>query len=124
MKVIQGDYVKLKEIATADAVDPLGVEALEKAGSDAFWATFDKVFRLSRQGGEPQVFEAPFGEPKGVTEFDGILYVTGETGIFRIHVGDGDTLALDPRGFTGLTLGCDGLYLVGWYESILLRYGR
>jgi len=92
--------------------------------SDAIvWATFDKVFRLSREGGDPSVFEAPFGEPKGVTELDGTLYVAGQMGVYRIRIGDGDALALDGRGMTGLALGCDGLYAVGWFEPILLRYG-
>jgi hypothetical protein len=88
------------------------------------WATWDRAFRLPRGGGEPQLFEADFGEPKGVTEFDGILYVAGAAGFFRIRLADGDVLALDRRGITGLATACDGIYLVGWYEPLLLRYGR
>jgi len=97
--------------------------ALGVAADAIVWATYDKVFRFARQGGEPQAFEAPFGDPKGVTELDGVLYVAGESGVFRIRIADGSALALDPRGFTGLALGCEGLFLVGWYESVLLRYG-
>jgi hypothetical protein len=88
------------------------------------WATFDRVFRLPRGGAEPQVFEAEFGDPKGVTEFDGILYAAGAGGFFRIRVADGDALALDRRGITGLAPACDGIYFVGWYEPLLFRYGR
>jgi hypothetical protein len=87
------------------------------------WATYNKVFRLSRSGGDPQEFVAPFDEPKGVTEFDGIIYVAGQMGVHRIRVDDGDTLALDNRGVTGIALACDGLYGVGWFEPVLLRYG-
>lgn len=110
-----------REVLASNLEEPL---ALGVTADAIVWATYDKVFRLSREGGEPQVFEVPFGEPKGVTEFDGIIYVTGMYGLHRIRVDSGETLALDGRGFTGLTLGCDGLYLVGWFESILLRYGR
>lgn len=88
------------------------------------WATFDRVFRLPRGGGEPQMFEAEFGDPKGVTEFDGILYAAGAAGFFRIRLADGDALAVDRRSITGLALACDGIYLVGWYEPLLFRYGR
>jgi hypothetical protein len=109
------------EVIATNLEEPL---ALGVTSDAIVWATYDRVFRLSRQGGEPQVFEAAFGEPKGVTEFDGILYAAGQEGVFRIRVADGNTLAVDPRGFTGLTLGCDGLYLVGWFDAILVRYGR
>jgi hypothetical protein len=125
---LNGELVRapLGNLAAAEVV-LTGLEepiVLGVASDAIVWATYDKVFRLPRQGSEPQVFEAPFGDPKGVTEFDGVLYVAGEAGVYRVGVADGAALALDPRGFTGLTLGCDGLYLVGWYEAVLLRYGR
>lgn len=88
------------------------------------WATFDRVFRLPRGGDEPQLFEAELGDPKGVTEFDGILYVAGAAGFLRIRVADGDALALHGQSITGLATACDGIYLVGWYEPLLFRYGR
>ncbi|MBL8741088.1 MAG: hypothetical protein JNK04_08345 [Myxococcales bacterium] len=87
------------------------------------WATYDKVFRLPRAGGDPQELDVPFGEPKGVTELDGIVYAAGETGLFRVQLDGGDPLALDGRGFTGIALACDGLYGVGWFLPILVRYG-
>ncbi len=109
------------EVVRSGLADPyaLGVTA------DAIvWASFDRVFRLPRGGDEPQVFEVELGEPKGVTEFDGILYVAGAGGFFRIRVEDGDVLILEHRGITGLAPACDGIYLVGWYEPLLFRYGR
>jgi hypothetical protein len=108
------------EVILSSLDEPLVLGVTEDA---ILWATYDKVFRLSRDGGDPQLFEAPIGEPKGVTELGGTLYVAGETGVYRIRVGDGDALALDGRGMTGLALACDGLYAVGWFEPILLRYG-
>jgi hypothetical protein len=87
------------------------------------WATYEKVFRLAREGGEPQVFEIPFDEPKGVIEFDGFIYAAGY-GLYRIRLSDGESELLDGRGFTAITLGCDALYGVGWYDPILIRYGR
>jgi hypothetical protein len=109
------------EVILSNLEEPL---ALGVTADSIVWATYDKVFRLARAGGEPQAFDVPFGEPKGVTELDGILYAAGMYGLYRVRVSDGDTLALDPRGFTGITLGCDGLYAVGWFEPVLIRYGR
>lgn len=108
------------EVILSDLTEPL---ALGITSDSILWATYDRVFRLAREGGEPQVFEVPFDEPKGVTEIDGTIYVVGQTGLFRVQVDSGDALALDARGFTGLALACDGLYAVGWFEPILVRYG-
>ncbi len=109
------------EVIRSGLEDPL---ALGVTADAIVWATWDRAFRLPRGGGEPQVFEAVLGEPKGVTEFDGILYVAGAGGFVRIRVADGDALALDQRSITGLAPACDGIYLVGWYEPLLFRYGR
>lgn len=109
------------EVISSGLEDPL---ALGVTADAIVWATYDRAFRLPREGGEPQLFEAAFGEPKGVTEFDGILYVAGAGGFFRIRLADGDALALDGRSITGLATACDGIYLVGWYEPVLFRYGR
>ncbi len=108
------------EVMLSGLSEPL---VLGIANDAILWATNDKVFRLAREGGEPRVFEVPFGEPKGVTEIGGTLYVAGETGLFRVQVDSADSLAVDGRGFTGIALACDGLYAVGWYEPILVRYG-
>jgi hypothetical protein len=109
------------EVIWSGLEDPLSLGVTADA---IVWATYDRVFRLPRGGDEPQLFEAEFGEPKGVTEFDGILYVAGAGGFVRIRVADGDALALDGRSITGLATACDGIYLVGWYEPLLFRYGR
>ena len=109
------------EVVRSGLEDPLRLGVTADA---IVWATYDRVFRLPRGGGEPQMFEAEFGDPKGVTEFDGILYAAGAAGFFRIRLADGDALALDRRSITGLATACDGIYLVGWYEPLLLRYGR
>lgn len=109
------------EVVVDNLEEPL---ALGIAGDAILWATYDKVSRLPRSGGEPRVYEVPFGEPKGVTEFDGILYVVGAGGLFRVRADNGDTQTLDARGFTGLALVCDGLYAVGWFESVLVRYSQ
>jgi hypothetical protein len=107
-------------VILSDLTEPL---VLGITTDSILWVTYDKVFRLAREGGEPQVFEVPFDEPKGVTEIDGTIYVVGQTGLFRVQVDSGDALALDARGFTGLALACDGVYAVGWYEPVLVRYG-
>lgn len=109
------------EVISSGLEDPLSLGVTADA---IVWATYDRVFRLPRGGDEPQMFAVEFGEPKGVTEFDGILYVAGEAGFFRIRIADGDALALDRRGITGLAPACDGIYLAGWYEPLLFRYGR
>lgn len=117
------------EVLRSGLADPLSLGVTADA---IVWATYDRVFRLPRGGDEPQMFEVQpsaedpsgLGEPKGVTEFDGILYVAGAGGFFRIRVADGDVLALEGRSITGLATACDGIYLVGWYEPLLFRYGR
>lgn len=109
------------EVIRSGLADPL---ALGVTADAIVWATYDRVFRLPRGGGEPQMFEVELGEPKGVTEFDGILYVAGAAGFIRIRLADGDALALEGRSITGLATACDGIYLVGWYEPLLFRYGR
>ncbi len=108
------------EVILSNLEEPL---ALGLTPDAILWATYEKVFRLARAGGEPQVFEIPFDEPQGVTEFDGFIYVAGY-GLYRVRVSDGDSELLDGRGFTAFTLGCDALYAVGWYDPILIRYGR
>ena len=40
--VLQGDLAKARQIAVESAIDPHNVAALQKASSDAFWASFDK----------------------------------------------------------------------------------
>jgi hypothetical protein len=109
------------EVVVSGLADPLSLGITADA---IVWATYDRAFRLPRGGDEPQMFEVELGEPKGVTEFDGILYVAGAGGFFRIRVADGDALALEGRSITGLATACDGIYLIGWYEPLLFRYGR
>jgi DNA-binding beta-propeller fold protein YncE len=108
------------EVMLSGLEEPL---ALGVTSDSILWATYDRVSRLSRAGGDPEVFEVPFEEPKGVTEIGGVIYVAGALGLFRIDVDDGAVLALDARGFTGIALACDGLYGVGWFESVLIRFG-
>lgn len=116
----RGDLAR-PEIVLSGLEEPLALGVTRDA---ILWATYDKVFRLPRTGGPPQEYAVALGEPKGITEFDGVVYAAGMTGLFRVQVNDGASLLLDPRGFTGLALGCDGLYAIGWFESILVRYGR
>ena len=42
ISVIQGDYKKFAVLASKDALDVEGQQALEKAASDSFWASFDR----------------------------------------------------------------------------------
>ena len=90
------------------------------ASEAILWARTTGV-RLRARGRDAGVRGA-FGEPKGVTEIGGTLYVAGETGLFRVQVDSADSLAVDGRGFTRIALACDGLYAAGWYEPILVRY--
>ena len=41
VQVIQGDYLKLADIASKQAIDPEAVKDLEKAASEVFWHTFE-----------------------------------------------------------------------------------
>jgi hypothetical protein len=120
VRVPRGDLTN-PEIVLSGLEEPLALGVTRDA---ILWATYDKVFRLSRTGGPPRTYAIALGQPKGVTEFDGVIYAAGMGGLFRVQVDDGAALLLDLRGMTGLTLGCDGLYGVGWFESILVRYGR
>lgn len=116
-----GDLTR-REVVLSNLAEPLAIGVTEDA---ILWATYDHVSRLPRGGGgAAQTFDVAFGEPKGVTELGGVLYVAGQTGVHRVRLKDGDTLALDPRGVTGITLACDGLYGVGWYEPFVFRYSR
>lgn len=113
-----GDLTETEEVLTG-LEEPL---VLGITSESILWASYDKVFRLSREGGDPQEIDVPFGEPKGVTEIGGVIYAAGATGLFRVQAAGGEPLTLDGRGFTGIALACDGLYAVGWFEPILVRY--
>lgn len=114
-----GDLTK-REVVESGLAEPLALGVTEDS---ILWATYNQVSRLPRKGGDPQTFDISLGEPKGVTELGGILYAAGQQGVFRIRLEDGAMLTLEGRGVTGISLACEGLYGVGWYEPFLFRYG-
>lgn len=114
-----GDLTR-REIVLSNLAEPLALGVTEDS---ILWATYDKVSRLPRAGGAPTTFDVALGEPKGVTEIEGIVFAAGQLGVLRVRVSDGDTLALDGRGITGMALACDGLYGIGWFEPLVFRFG-
>jgi hypothetical protein len=109
------------EVIRSDLDAPL---FLAIAGDDALWATSSAIFRMPKAGGEPVQVASGFDMPRAIAGFDGIVYLSGQSGLTRTTVASGETRVLDIRPMTSLALGCTGVYATTWYESELVRYGK
>ena len=115
-----GDLTGAEVIATGlDAPVALALTA-----DEIVWATFDTVFALPKTGGAPAPLAGGFAEAKAIVAFDGFAYLAGAGGLNRIAIADGTTQLLEPRGLTSVALACDGVFATGWFDPILIRYGR
>jgi hypothetical protein len=97
--------------------------AVAVGDEDVFFAAEARVFKVSKAGGDAEPFADDFGPLKTMVAHRDTVYLAGMNGLGRARAGEA-TEVLDPRGMLGVAVSCQGVFATGWFESLLVKYGR
>jgi hypothetical protein len=91
---------------------------------DVFWASPNAIMKVTKTGGSPEPIAGGFSDPTAIAVFDRDIYLAGSGGLSMTDVTSGNSLILDRRAMSSMTLGCSGVYATAWYERALIKYGK
>jgi len=97
-------------------------QALALGSDDVFFGSRAAAYHVKKSGGDAELV-TEFQELKWMVAHGDTVYLSGQGGLARARVG-GDTQLVDSRGMLGVAASCEGVFATGWFEPLLVRYGR
>jgi hypothetical protein len=119
VRAVRGD------LTTADVVlsgldAPLSIAAADDA---IYFASQTAVFRWVKGASVAEILATDFSDVKDIAVYGSTVYGVGMEGFWTVPVTGGAWQELERRPMSGLAMACSGVYVTGWFESALLRYG-
>ena len=119
VRAARGDLTSL-EVVLSGLDAPLTIAAAEDA---IYFASQTALFRWVKGASLAEILATDFSDVKAIAVYGSTVYGAGMEGFWRVPVTGGTWQELERRPMSGLTLACSGVYVTGWFESALLRYG-